>query len=264
MELRTEIRGCESDQKQQSVECVDNPDRCVFCNTIGCNNQAAVSKPTLSCIKCSGKDRCPWGHNATDVTACTADVLFPKRESCFTAAQRDGESVTRGCTLDAEAQCAGAMSCEKCSTAGCNVENVVYSYCYQCRSFLDIRCLGSLNDMPSIYAEACADSAYAPEDRGCYTKLYEGEFQQSSIIPAFISHYQNISSYTDNILVRGCLKDLSLQERFECHDGNNTDCTVCLGNNCNSNAFTRSSAWSHPKIPAILLAFIAFFIRLFG
>lgn len=172
---RIEIRGCESDRSQHAIACADNPAKCVICgDSSGCNNQPATSKPTLSCVKCSDKERCPWGYNATATIPCTSDVVFPQKESCYTVA--NGDTVTRGCTMDAGSECTDDGSCSKCTESGCNRENVAHSSCFQCRSYLDAACYGRSDAVPSIYAQTCLDSAYSPENRGCYTKLYESKF----------------------------------------------------------------------------------------
>lgn len=133
---RIEIRGCESDRSQHAIACADNPAKCVICgDSSGCNNQPATSKPTLSCVKCSDKERCPWGYNATATIPCTSDVVFPQKESCYTVA--NGDTVTRGCTMDAGSECTDDGSCSKCTESGCNRENVAHSSCFQCRSYLE-------------------------------------------------------------------------------------------------------------------------------
>lgn len=148
----------------------------MICDTNACNNQAAVAKPTLSCVKCADTERCAWGYNTTIAEDCMATVLFPQTESCFTAVQNDNKTVSRGCTLDEQHhKCANSMDCKKCSTPGCNHDNVIQQSCYQCRSFLDASCYGRDNGVPSVFVDLCADSAYPPEDKGCYTKIYESK-----------------------------------------------------------------------------------------
>lgn len=173
---RIEFRGCESDSTIQRKECERNPKKCVFCTGDGCNNQPAITKPTLSCILCAQESRCSWGYNKTDSKICKGDVFFPDVETCFTASDGD-RTVTRGCTLDDNLSCTKGKACSLCNVNGCNRENVIKHYCYQCRSSLNNDCYGTEGGVPSHYANGiCNSTVYSSTDKGCFTKLYESKY----------------------------------------------------------------------------------------
>lgn len=134
-----------------------------------------MTVPTLSCIRCADTDSCKWGHNATIAEKCRGAVIFPEKESCFTTWSEESEPVRRGCTLDTEVVCTKNRSCDLCPFNACNRDNKIKQWCFQCRSSFDGRCRGNSTDVDPIVGDYCAGPPFSIEDRGCFTKEYNGE-----------------------------------------------------------------------------------------
>lgn len=160
-------RGCASDNSDDRTACTAASQQCVLCNSPSCNAQPAFTSSSLSCIQCSNTEaRCAWGHDTSDAVGCAASVMFPNVESCFTL-QHENNAVTRGCTLNTQL-CNGGQSCQTCTGASCNNQNVVTQSCKVCRSDRtgEEQC-GS--DAFNGFEEQCG-SVVKYENRGCYSK----------------------------------------------------------------------------------------------
>lgn len=76
--------------------------------------------------------------------------------------------VARDCKLDVNSEwCQNDVNCEKCSTNGCNIENVKFSWCLRCKSDLDGECgqISNLNE----FIDRCDILPYPYSKRGCFT-----------------------------------------------------------------------------------------------
>lgn len=162
------IRGCASDITPAKSTCDELGSACLVCDTIGCNRIAALVPATLSCIQCSGTAECQWGYAPTRATACTSEVGFSAVESCYSLTLSDG-TVSRGCTLEADTQCANG-ACQECIGAGCNGRNVVTQSCLSCKSdVVGQEDCGEEN--LTGYSSQCQAASYIEyADRGCFTR----------------------------------------------------------------------------------------------
>ena len=137
------------------------------CNWAGCNSVDAFRPPTLSCVKCSNGADCPWGHSIEDAKPCREMVPYNSVEQCYSDARGEGDAmnVTRGCVVDSDYYDGVPTAIKTCSEDGCNVENALFSQCYQCRD-------GENCQEPKI-----CSSNYSYNQRGCSTKI-QSNFHQ--------------------------------------------------------------------------------------
>ncbi|XP_055309594.1 uncharacterized protein LOC129573250 [Sitodiplosis mosellana] len=220
-------RGCLTDWKESRLFCLKRPHMCVTCSENGCNNRTLVIEPTSKCHQCKDSTNCTFGLvNQDTIVNCNMPVIFGAEESCYTRSFSDG-SVERGCTLDAAVGdpdwCKDIDECNECKGHGCNNENIQFSFCLQCHSTDDIDCKNPANgtetfnvkcvpihNNSSVTDNAVKTAIYDPysfTERGCYI-INRGDKVQ-----------------------RGCLVDLSVDEREECKT--NYWCNTCENDNCN-------------------------------
>lgn len=196
------IRGCLSNPVGD--DCLTHGNKCVTCDTNGCNNLPLMQSSTFSCIQCSGEEECQWGFLASSGTTCKNNVLYYQNETCYINTYNE-TTVTRGCTLDSSCMSSDSF-CEFCDSENCNTRNVVRQSCLQCSSQNNIHCVGG----ESLNATICEAAIQTYEERGCFVMRKD-----------------------DNI-IRGCLSNLDLDDRKKCsQDPNNTDCIFCLNQECN-------------------------------
>lgn len=139
------------------------------CDDSGCNRQSATVPAALSCIQCSGTEECQWGLVPTKATACTAEVGFTATESCYSLTTPGG-IVSRGCTLEADTQCANG-NCLQCSEAGCNGQNEVTQSCLSCKSDVAGQA-NCVEENQTVFTSQCQTVSNIIEyaDRGCFTR----------------------------------------------------------------------------------------------
>lgn len=162
-------RGCLSDSTDSRLLCGEHPESCVKCPKNGCNDQPKHYKPELKCHQCEGSDECAFGQSDGLETTCKKDVSFLEHETCFTLAPSETKVMRRGCTMDAYPSgehCKESDGCNKCTTPGCNKDNVKYHQCVVCSSVNTTDC-AKLSDPSSLMVQ-CDGEPYSHDKRGCY------------------------------------------------------------------------------------------------
>uniref|UniRef100_A0A336MP54 CSON002700 protein n=1 Tax=Culicoides sonorensis TaxID=179676 RepID=A0A336MP54_CULSO len=210
------IRGCISDLKSQT-EC-DKNGKCLKCNYDGCNRQLKFSKPSLFCVNCESNfnrnNSCLWGQHTSSAELCKNTVEFGTTEECFSMTSQTGH-VKRGCLHD-NPQICDQNTCKKCTTSGCNQENVIKQSCVTCNSTTDPSCDGKTK----IQAKTCSKELQLFEERWCYT-------------------YRDLR---DNSIHRGCFSELSDEIKRICLNNENRNCDICEPEGCNNKIPPNSSS----------------------
>ncbi|XP_055375807.1 uncharacterized protein LOC129608355 [Condylostylus longicornis] len=234
------IRGCKSDFSLFEI-CKNQTDKCVQCNSEGCNYHKIFEKPKLSCFTCDStqapKGACAWKQKNDTLTKCNQNVYFYNQETCFTHIKENGETI-RGCSLDFNVPnlCStknNENGCQICHTEGCNYINTINQSCVQCKSNITgmENCKKKAEGLkPTI----CKNPNQYFEKRGCFTK-----------------------AISKDVVERGCSFDLTDVDFEECLKADNKNCNYCEGDNCNmfeAPDFFGSS--SKPSITVWLLSFI--------
>lgn len=221
----TVFRGCLSDTKL-SEYCIKNSKKCKICQSSNCNNESVIRTPKLSCIKCDSTKHvndCLWGFNENVAEQCNSNIYFYEEESCFTLVVSN-KSIIRGCTADTNI-CKINNNCSICSQKnGCNNKNILTQSCYKL-----------IDDSLHVSKRTCKGLITA-SDQGCFL-------------------WKN-----NSVILRGCISELSFENKGLC--ANDSDCKICLGQNCNSlvNGYGKTLSNSCLMIFAIVFSFLNSFV----
>lgn len=231
----TIYRGCMSDADTGSAMCSQNGDTtCTRCLAGGCNFLAAVSSPSLSCVKCfAGDDNaigCGYGYQSTDGSKCHSNVWLGQTESCYTV--RGSQGISRGCTIDDVNACPDNDTCEKCTSDSCNSKSYNKYKCFQCNS--------------SVAGQgSCAQEAEDLEVTEC-----PGDDQKLAEIGCYLWKKD------DDSVERGCLSTLTAAMKNECIDDESETCEYCLGEGCNNQNAGAAALTAVSSIVLLLVAFL--------
>lgn len=81
-------RGCLTDTSDHRLLCEkadpNKSDLCLKCTGTGCNNEAKIRPPSISCVQCDKSVECAFGQDKKNATKCKTDVSFGDEESCYT------------------------------------------------------------------------------------------------------------------------------------------------------------------------------------
>ncbi|GAB0091248.1 proprotein convertase subtilisin/kexin type 5 [Sergentomyia squamirostris] len=204
---RQAIRGCTHDGDDNAAFCLGS-DQCEICTTAGCNFRPASRPAELTCVDCRDDTTCGWGFPEPQPHACTGDVWMGEREGCYLWMDPTG-NFTRGCTLES-GDCPEDHVCEHCYSSNCNNVAITRQNCIHCRSNADGE-------------ESCADEAQGINPRQC-----SGDFQSFSYRGCYTMRKPN------NIVIRGCIRDLSADDFVKCQEEDSYLCNLCLDQNCNT------------------------------
>ncbi|CRL00354.1 CLUMA_CG013627, isoform A, partial [Clunio marinus] len=201
-------RGCLSDLNEFPEMCLDDREKCAICQTPNCNYESVLREPTLSCIECDSTfgDECSWGWLESSAEKCQKEIFFYQEERCHSLVVSD-DAIIRGCTLDGNVCTTFASKCDYCTTDGCNRENLLQQYCYDCNSDDDQNC----GPKPYHTKNVTCSGIVQHQHRGCYTKVD-----------------------SQDKVIRGCYSDLSMDERIQCTNEGEF-CQRCIDEmNCNN------------------------------
>uniref|UniRef100_A0A1B0CQC0 DUF753 domain-containing protein n=2 Tax=Lutzomyia longipalpis TaxID=7200 RepID=A0A1B0CQC0_LUTLO len=205
---RQALRGCLSDGDLNAAYC-QSAATCEACLGVGCNSRPAVRPPQMSCITCWDHEMCNWGFPEPVGYECQEDVWMGQQEGCYTGIDPEG-NVTRGCILSSIQGCPEDSSCNYCYSNNCNSLAVTRQQCIHCRS-------------SSPGQESCAESAEDLISREC-----SGDYQPYPTRGCYTMRIQN------DVVIRGCLRDLHPDDYVACQVEENNFCDLCLEQGCNT------------------------------
>uniref|UniRef100_A0A1B0CYG4 DUF753 domain-containing protein n=1 Tax=Phlebotomus papatasi TaxID=29031 RepID=A0A1B0CYG4_PHLPP len=219
------VRGCISDTDANSAFCEASGELCERCvEGQGCNFRPASRPSNINCVSCQGDPACAWGFPNPTGPLCQETVWMGQRESCYVGVSPN-DQVVRGCTLDPVLGCPQDHTCTHCYANNCNNVAVTRQQCIHCRS-----------NAPG--QASCAESAEDLEPRAC-----SGDFQ------TFASRGCYTMRKPNNIVIRGCIRDLSYDDyhNYCSFDEEESDfCVKCLDHGCNVQPAPAKAALNHP------------------
>lgn len=187
----------------------EQPNQWKYCmGTDNCNSETAF----ISCLACDSTVDLDCISRPT-ISSSSIKLCNNYENSCFSYI--GPRNVVRGCLNDLDwkyvTKCQGSPEkCDICSGENgliCNNKRYSEAKCISCNSDKDKRC----RNQPELLNQKLCGLVDAPdEDLGCY-----------------LIHDSN------NKVIRGCVSDLTVQQREICR-GNSNRCKICKGNNCNS------------------------------
>lgn len=180
--------------------CGQNTEYCKTCEGELCNNRKkfarCISRDSSLDGQLSYSKQCVKYDDACVLHIFNSAVL---RRGCLSEL---ATSITT--FIDLASDCETSINCEKCDEVNCNDRVVEIDNCTVCSSINDPECLSNpTTEMTQI----CPLNLHR---LGCYRKE------------------------VDEVVTRGCVFNLSPEERVQCTDKENNVCKPCIGNACNS------------------------------